>query len=119
MDAQWRVALSDIDIGPAEEAAVIAVVRSKWLTMGDRTAEFEREFAAACGARHAIAVNSCTAALHLALIAAAVHRPGDSRGPGKTVRRSTKSRSARPCVRRLVRRRVSRTVRYGDPRCAG
>jgi len=76
MDAQWKVALSDIDFGAEEEAAVAAVIRSKWLTMGERTAEFEREFAAMCGARHAVAVNNCTAALHLALLAAGV-QPGD------------------------------------------
>ena len=76
MDSVWKVALSDIDFGPEEEAAVTAVIRSKWLTMGERTAEFERQFAAACGARHAIAVNNCTAALHLSLLAAGVG-PGD------------------------------------------
>jgi dTDP-4-amino-4,6-dideoxygalactose transaminase len=52
------------------------VIRSKWLTMGARTAEFEQRFAAAVGARHAIALNNCTAALHLALAAAGVG-PGD------------------------------------------
>jgi dTDP-4-amino-4,6-dideoxygalactose transaminase len=72
----WKVSLSDIDLGPDEEAAVVEVLRSKWLTMGARTAEFERQFGAAVGARHAIAVSNCTAALHLALAAAGVS-PGD------------------------------------------
>jgi dTDP-4-amino-4,6-dideoxygalactose transaminase len=76
MDTPWKIALSDIDFGPEEEAAVAAVVRSKWLTMGEKTAEFERLFAAAVGARHAVAVNNCTAALHLALMASGVG-PGD------------------------------------------
>jgi dTDP-4-amino-4,6-dideoxygalactose transaminase len=57
-------------------AEVVATLRSGWIGMGPRTLQFEREFAAYVGAKHAIAVNSCTAALHLALIAAGVG-PGD------------------------------------------
>ena len=53
----------------AEVAAVSRVVRSGWLTMGPETFQFERRFAAYVGARHAIAVASGTAALHLALAA--------------------------------------------------
>ena len=71
-DSIWKISLADIDLGPEEEAAVIEVLRSKWLTMGARTAEFERQFAAATGATHAVAVNNCTAALHLALAAVGV-----------------------------------------------
>ena len=55
-----------------EIAEVVATLRSGWIGMGPRTLRFEEEFAAYTGARHAIAVNSCTAALHLALIAAGV-----------------------------------------------
>jgi perosamine synthetase len=54
-------------IGEAEIAEVAACLRSGWLTSGPITKRFEREFAAAVGAAHAVAVNSCTAALHLAL----------------------------------------------------
>src|SRR5215213_2148333 len=57
-------------------AEVVATLRSGWIGMGPRTVQFERDFAAYVGAKHAIAVNSCTAALHLALIAAGVG-PGD------------------------------------------
>ena len=42
---QWRVPLSDIDFGPEEEQAVLQVVRSRWLTMGAVTQQFEQEFA--------------------------------------------------------------------------
>ncbi|MBI5853936.1 MAG: DegT/DnrJ/EryC1/StrS family aminotransferase [Nitrospirae bacterium] len=55
------------DIGPEEIDSVVATLRSGWLTTGARVKEFEQEFSAVIGAQHAIAVNSCTAALHLAL----------------------------------------------------
>jgi dTDP-4-amino-4,6-dideoxygalactose transaminase len=62
--------------GAAEERAVVDVLRSGWVSQGPRVAEFERRFAEYVGAREAIAVSSCTTALHLALVAAGV-RPGD------------------------------------------
>jgi perosamine synthetase len=54
-------------LGPAEEAAVLEVLRSGWLTTGSRAKAFEAAFARLVGVEHAIAVSSCTAALHLAL----------------------------------------------------
>src|SRR5712692_2463181 len=54
-------------IGEAEIAEVVNCLRSGWLTTGPLTRRFEEEFARAVGARHAIALNSCTAALHLAV----------------------------------------------------
>jgi perosamine synthetase len=60
------------DIGEEEIKAVDEVLRSGWITTGPQTQAFESEFAAAVGAQHAIAVNSCTAALHLALEALGV-----------------------------------------------
>ncbi len=56
-------------IGDEEIREVEATLRSGWLTTGPRTAQFESEFAAYVGARHAVAVNSATAGLHLALAA--------------------------------------------------
>ncbi len=50
--------------------AVREVMESGWITTGPKVAQFENEFARYIGSRHAIAVNSCTAALHLALEAA-------------------------------------------------
>lgn len=72
----WRVPLSDVDYGAEEESAVLRVLRSRWLSMGPEVETFEREFAAFVGVRHAIAVSSGTAALHLALLALDVG-PGD------------------------------------------
>ncbi len=54
-------------IGDAEVAAATEVLRSGWLTTGARAHAFEEAFAARLGVRHALAVNSATAALHLAL----------------------------------------------------
>jgi dTDP-4-amino-4,6-dideoxygalactose transaminase len=59
-------------LGPEEEASLLDTVRSGWITTGPKTKAFERELASYVGARHAVAVNSCTAALHLALEATGV-----------------------------------------------
>jgi dTDP-4-amino-4,6-dideoxygalactose transaminase len=63
-------------IGEEEIAEVTETLRSGWLTTGERTARFESNFREFTGARHALAVNSCTAGLHLALAAAGI-RKGD------------------------------------------
>ncbi len=68
--------LSDVDMGEEEAQAVAEVVRSKWLSVGPRTADFETTFADQFGARHAVALSSCTAALHLALLGLDIG-PGD------------------------------------------
>ncbi len=60
------------DVTEAEVAAVTDVLRSGWLTTGSRAREFEERFASAVQSPFAVAVNSCTAALHLALEAAGV-----------------------------------------------
>lgn len=53
--------------GPEEKAEVLAVLDSDWITTGPRTRQFEKDFAAYIGADEALALNSCTAALQLAL----------------------------------------------------
>lgn len=64
------------DIGPEEIDEVVETLRSGWLTTGERTKRFETDFCGYTGASNAIALNSCTSALHLALIALGVG-PGD------------------------------------------
>src|SRR5438105_7343751 len=54
-------------LGEEEIAEVVDTLRSGWLTTGPKTHRFEQEFAAYVGSRHALAVNSATAGLHLAL----------------------------------------------------
>jgi dTDP-4-amino-4,6-dideoxygalactose transaminase len=59
-----------------EERALIATLRSGWLTKGPRTESFEEKCAAFVGTKYAIGLNSCTAGLHLSLLAAGIG-PGD------------------------------------------
>jgi dTDP-4-amino-4,6-dideoxygalactose transaminase len=73
---ELRIPLSDLDFGPEEEAAVLDVLRRRWLTMGAVTAEFEAEFARLLGVKHALAVSNGTHALHLACLALGIG-PGD------------------------------------------
>lgn len=63
-------------LGDDEVAAVTEVIRSGWVAQGPRVAGFEEAFAAAVGARAAVAVSNCTTGLHLALLLAGVG-PGD------------------------------------------
>ena len=65
-----------VDYSEEELGELAGVLRSGWLTTGPRTAEFERDFRRYVQAPHALAVNSCTAGLHLALAALGIG-PGD------------------------------------------
>lgn len=71
---EWRVPLADIDFGEEEITAVTEVLRSRWLSMGEVTKQFESEFAAYTAAKNAIAVTNATAALHLACVASGLHK---------------------------------------------
>jgi dTDP-4-amino-4,6-dideoxygalactose transaminase len=70
------VPLYDLRLEPEDIRAVMETLESGWLTLGPRTREFEDAFASHLGVRHAVAVSSCTAALHLAYLGAGVG-PGD------------------------------------------
>ena len=76
MTDQPFIAFHRPSIGEEEIAEVSRVLRSGWLTTGPKAAQFESEFAASVGSPHALAVNSGTAALHVALAALGVG-PGD------------------------------------------
>jgi perosamine synthetase len=73
---QSDIRLARPDVGEAELAAIGAVLATGQLTMGPTVREFEALLAAACGAGHAVAVSSGTAALHLAVLALGIG-PGD------------------------------------------
>ncbi len=72
----WRVPLSDLDFDGEERQAVLQVLESRWLSMGEVTQRFERAFAEQIGVKHALAVSNATVALHLANLALGIE-PGD------------------------------------------
>ncbi len=76
LTAQSVVPFAPPAVGSDEIAEVVAALESGWLTTGPRVKVFEAAFADYVGASHAVALNSCTAALHLALLAAGIG-PGD------------------------------------------
>jgi len=65
----WRIPVARPDIGDAELEAVRAVIERRWLTQGPEVRAFEAAFARFCGVDHAVATNTGTAALHVALLA--------------------------------------------------
>ncbi len=68
----WTLPLTDVKLTEEDVSAYLAVLSSGWLTMGPCTREFEQAFAERFGAPHAVAVSSCTAALHLALLSSGI-----------------------------------------------
>jgi dTDP-4-amino-4,6-dideoxygalactose transaminase len=72
----WDVPLADVIVTEEDIGVVSEVYRSGWLSMGPRTEELEARLAEYVGARHAVAVSSGTAALHLMCLAAGLG-PGD------------------------------------------
>ena len=73
---EWEITFSDLCYGDAERRAVDEVLACRWLTMGPRVSEFEQALSQRLGGAHVVAVSSCTAALHLALLALSIG-PGD------------------------------------------
>ncbi len=69
----WKVPLFDVNFDEREAQAVYDVVKSGWISMGGKTRELEKKFAELVGSKYAIAVSSCTAALHLAMLALGLH----------------------------------------------
>jgi dTDP-4-amino-4,6-dideoxygalactose transaminase len=68
----WSPALTDVVVSEDDVGAVLECLSEGWLTMGPRTQAFETALADMYGVEHAVAVSSCTAALHLALLGAGI-----------------------------------------------
>lgn len=71
-----RIPFSRPFVGEEEIAEVVQTMRSGWLTTGPKTQKFEEDFRQMVGVPHALGTNSCTGALHLALLGLGV-KPGD------------------------------------------
>jgi dTDP-4-amino-4,6-dideoxygalactose transaminase len=63
----YQIPLFDLNFGIEEEQAVLEVLRSKWISTGPKTIEFETKFANMLNVKHAVATANCTVALHLAM----------------------------------------------------
>ncbi len=63
----FSIPLFKLNFDQAEEQAVLETIRSKWISTGPKTAEFERNFSEALNVNHSLALSNCTVALHLAL----------------------------------------------------
>ena len=63
----YKIPLFELNFDDAEEKAVLDTIRSKWISTGPKTAEFESKFASMLKVKHAVALSNCTVALHLGL----------------------------------------------------
>jgi dTDP-4-amino-4,6-dideoxygalactose transaminase len=73
---EYKIPLFDLNFDEAEEDAVLKTIRSKWISTGPKTAEFEKKFAEMLQVKHAVALSNCTVALHLGLLLMDI-KPGD------------------------------------------
>lgn len=64
----YKIPLFELNYGKEEEKAILEVIRSKWISMGPEVQKLEKEFSSILKVNHAVALSSCTAALHLALM---------------------------------------------------
>ena len=69
----YKIPLFDLNFDEAEEKAVLETLRSKWISTGAKTAEFENKFASMLNIKHAIALSNCTVSLHLAMKLVDIH----------------------------------------------
>lgn len=70
---EYKIPLFDLNFDEAEERAVVETLRSKWISTGPKTAEFESKFASMLNVPHAVALANCTVALHLAMKLTGIH----------------------------------------------
>lgn len=64
---EYKIPLFDLNFDGAEEKAVLDTLRSKWISTGPKTNEFENKFASMLSVAHAVALSNCTVSLHLAM----------------------------------------------------
>jgi len=64
---RYKIPLFDLNFDEQEEQAVVETLRSKWISTGPRTKEFEETFAGMLGSKYAVALSNCTVSLHMAM----------------------------------------------------
>lgn len=64
---EFKIPLFDLNFDEAEEKAVLETLRSKWISTGPKTVEFENKFASMLNVKHSVALSNCTVSLHLAM----------------------------------------------------
>ena len=69
----YKIPLFDLNFDEKEENAAFEVIHAKWISSGPKCAELEEKFSSMLGVKYSLAVSSCTAALHLAVICADIH----------------------------------------------
>lgn len=67
---EYNIPLFNLNFDEEEEKSVVDVIQSKWISSGPKCMELEEKFAKMLGAKYAVAVSNCTAALHLAMLCA-------------------------------------------------
>jgi dTDP-4-amino-4,6-dideoxygalactose transaminase len=72
--ANYKIPLFDLNFGRDEEKAVVETMRSKWISLGPKTIEFENRFADALGSPYAVALTNCTSALHLSMLLTGIQK---------------------------------------------
>lgn len=65
---EYKIPLFDLNFDEAEEKAVLETLRSKWISTGPKTSEFENKFASMLIVKHSLALANCTVALHLSMV---------------------------------------------------
>ena len=68
----WKIPLFDLSFGKEEKEALLSVLGTNWITLGEETERFEEEFARYVGTKYALFFSSGTAALHVAYVAAGI-----------------------------------------------
>lgn len=72
----YQIPLFNLNFDDQEEQSALNVIKSRWISSGPKCAELEQKFANMLNVKYALAVNSCTAALHLAVMCSDI-QPGD------------------------------------------
>lgn len=63
----FKIPLFELNFDEKEEEAVLETLRSRWISTGPRTSEFENNFSSLLNVKHSVALSNCTVALHLAM----------------------------------------------------